>query len=403
VSGSTPVIEMRGLGKRYTKYDDRPLLVNHLRFWHRTTRSDLWALRGIELEIGAGESVGILGRNGAGKSTLLQLLAGVTAPTEGLVRVRGRVAPLLSVGVGFHPELTGRENVYVNGTVLGLSKATLDRKFDDIVQFAELEAFIDTPVKFYSSGMFVRLGFSVAVEAEPDILLVDEVLSVGDFSFSMRSFERMQQIRAQGATLVVVSHNLNAIRGYSDRTLLINQGELIFDGPTPEGIGRYYQLLEPKREVAGDSDATGINTVEDGPSLELIDFDLVDDAGSATSYVHAGDLGVVRIETRARGDIDRPFANVTIATERGVVVYSVSNADTPFRPLRDGERAVMTFRLPLHLVSGGYVVAASLHSGTFADSVVLAQAEKVSFFVAGRQLVGGVADLGGEFDLQSAD
>ena len=396
---SDPVIQMQGLSKRFTKYDDRPMLVNHLRFWHRTTRSDLWALRDIDMDIGPGESVGILGRNGAGKSTLLQLLAGVTAPTEGVVRVRGRVAPLLSVGVGFHPELTGRENVYVNGTVLGLSQAALDRKFDDIVAFAELEAFIDTPVKFYSSGMFVRLGFSVAVEAEPDILLVDEVLSVGDFSFSMRSFERMQQIRAEGATLVVVSHNLNAIRGYSDRTLLINQGNLLFDGPTPEGINRYYQMLDPARGGAADADEP-VEVGDDSRSLELLGFDLVDDAGTATSYVRAGDRGVVRIEARARGDIDRPFANVTIATERGVVVYSDTNADTPFPPLRDGEKVVMTLRLPLHLVSGGYVVAASLHGGTLADNVLLARAEPTSFFVAGRQMVGGVADLGGEFGVE---
>jgi ABC-type polysaccharide/polyol phosphate transport system ATPase subunit len=397
-----PVIEMHGMGKRYTKYDDRPLLVNHLRFWHRTTRSDLWALRGVELEVSAGESIGVLGRNGAGKSTLLQLLAGVTAPTEGVVRVRGRVAPLLSVGVGFHPELTGRENIYVNGTVLGLDRATLDRRFDDIVQFAELERFIDTPVKFYSSGMFVRLGFSVAVEARPDILLVDEVLAVGDFAFQLRCFERMQQIRDAGTTLVVVSHNLNAIRGYCERTVVVHEGALVFDGPTFEGINTYYQLLETAKEIPLDTTPGGPVTLEEG-ALDLVGFDLADEQGRPTGHVRTGDTGVLRIEAVARRDIERPFANFTIATESGTVVYSDTNNRTPFRSLRTGERVRLSLQLPLRLVSGGYVAAASLLDGTLADHKLLGRAEPISFFVTGRPMAGGIVDLGGEFGVQAVD
>jgi len=395
------VISLSGVGKRYVKYDDRPLLVNHLKFWHRTSRSDLWALRNVEFDIEPGESVGILGRNGAGKSTLLQLLAGVTAPTEGVVRVRGRVAPLLSVGVGFHPELTGRENVYVNGTVLGLEKGTIDRRFDAIVEFAELEKFIDTPVKFYSSGMFVRLGFAVAVEADPDILLVDEVLAVGDFAFQMRSFERMKEIRANGATLVTVSHNLNAIRGYCDRTVVLHEGGTAFDGPTFEGISRYYQLMG--QAESDDPVEAQAQVREDREALELLAFDLVDEDGQPLGHVRTGDKAALRIEARARRDIPTPFVSLMISTEKRIVIYNDTNCETPFPPIRAGERVAMQVRLPLHLVTGGYFASATVNDGTLTDHVLIARTEPVSFYVTGRGLVSGVVDLGGEFSLGPVD
>ncbi|MGH9084268.1 MAG: ABC transporter ATP-binding protein, partial [Acidimicrobiales bacterium] len=211
---SQPVIELRGAGKQYTKYEDAPMLLNRILSYRpgQTRRSKLWAIRGVDLQVEAGETVGVIGRNGSGKSTMLRMLAGVTAPSEGMVAARGRVAPLIAVGVGFHPELTGRENIYVNGTILGLARAEIERKLDDILSFAEIDDFIDTPVKFYSSGMFVRLGFAVAVAARPDILLIDEVLAVGDYAFQAKCYERMDEMRAEGATVLVVSHNLNVVR-----------------------------------------------------------------------------------------------------------------------------------------------------------------------------------------------
>ena len=398
-----PVIELQEVSKRYVKYDDRPLLVNHLRFWHRTERSQLWALRDIDFDVRSGESLGVLGRNGAGKSTLLQLLAGVTAPTNGVVRVRGRVAPLLSVGVGFHPELTGRENVYVNGTVLGLDKAAIDRRFDDIVAFAELEKFIDTPVKFYSSGMFVRLGFSVAVEAEPDILLVDEVLAVGDFAFQLRSFERMQQIRANGTTLVVVSHNLNAIRGYCERVVVLHEGKLAFDGPTIEGISNYYQIMGQLQSPSDDPVAARSQVREDPNALELHSFDLIDESGNPTAHVRTGDKATLRISASARRDIESPFMSVTITTEGGAVIYSDNNCAAPFPRIREGQQVAMDVRLPLHLTTGSYLVSATVGDGTLTDQVLIGRTAASAFFVAGRNLVSGLVDLGGEFTVAPAD
>jgi ABC-2 type transport system ATP-binding protein len=398
VSDRDSVIELHGVGKRYTKYEDRPTLVNALRR-RRTTRSHLWAVRGVDLHVERGESIGVLGRNGAGKSTMLQMLAGVTAPTEGVLTVRGRVAPLISVGVGFHPELTGRENVFVNGTVLGMSKAMLERRFDDIVQFAELEKFIDTPVKFYSSGMFVRLGFSVAVEADPDILLIDEVLAVGDFNFQLRCFERMEQIRSNGTTLVVVSHNLNAVRGFCDRTVLLHQGEKVFDGPTFEGIGRYYQTLgaAPKEE---DGEPLPGEVGRERDTVEVLGFELHSSAGRPTAHLHSGDEGIFRMHVRALRDVDEPFIGFTIASESGVAVYSDTNRPTPFPPLKAGESATVDIKVRLALAVGGFTASSSVHRTQGEGSVLLARAEPIQFFVSGRGMASGLADLEGAFSLE---
>jgi ABC-type polysaccharide/polyol phosphate transport system ATPase subunit len=393
---SDSVISLRDVGKRFTKYDDHPTMLGALRRGRRTTRSHLWAVRGVDLDVQRGESVGVLGRNGAGKSTMLQMLAGVTAPTEGVVRVRGQVAPLISVGVGFHPELTGRENVYVNGTILGMSRAAVDRKFDDIVQFAELESFIDTPVKFYSSGMFVRLGFSVAVEAEPDILLIDEVLAVGDFAFQLRCFERMEAIRTGGTTLVVVSHNLNAVRGFCDRTVLLHKGEKVFDGPTFEGIGRYYQLLgqAPKDEDDGPGGAE-----RETDTLVIEGFELRAATGRPTAHLSSGDECVFRIHARALADVAEPFVGFTIASESGVAVYSDTNVSDPLPDLRAGEKVSFDITVRADLATGGFTASSSVHRRRGEGSVLLARAEPLQFFVSGRGLVSGLADLGGKFSL----
>jgi ABC-2 type transport system ATP-binding protein len=385
------VISLRGVSKRYVKYDDQPMLVNALRLRTRTRRSSLVALRAIDLEVDAGESVGVLGRNGAGKSTLLQLLSGVTAPTTGVVRVRGKVAPLISVGVGFHPELTGRENVYVNGTILGMSGAEIDQRLDAIVDFAEVEAFIDTPVKFYSSGMFVRLGFAVAVAADPDILLVDEVLAVGDFPFQMKCFARMQEIRERGTTIVVVTHNINVIRGFCDRGLVLNEGGLVFDGPTFDAISTYYA-------VAGQVPSTDLDEEVGGrEALEIESLELLDRSGKATLHIDSGDQATVRLRVRAFTDIAKPFVGMTIASERGVIVYTDTNRMTPFPALAAGESATYDISLPMTLAGGGYRVTSSVHALDGMDSTQLDRATPVTFFVSGRGLVSGVVDLGATF------
>ena len=205
----------------------------------RQPLEDFWALRDVSFEVRRGEVVGIIGRNGAGKSTLLKILSRVTGPTSGSVKIKGRVASLLEVGTGFHPELTGRENIYLNGTILGMKKKEIDAKFDEIVAFAEIEQFIDTPVKRYSSGMYVRLAFAVAAHLEPEILIVDEVLAVGDIEFQKKCLGKMKDISGEGRTVLFVSHNMQAIRQLCGRGILLEKGSIKFAGSSQEALNCY--------------------------------------------------------------------------------------------------------------------------------------------------------------------
>ncbi len=202
-------------------------------------RERFWALKDVSLEIKHGEVVGLIGRNGAGKSTLLKILSRITEPTTGIGRVYGRVGSLLEVGTGFHPELTGRENIYLNGAILGMQKSEIRRKFDQIVEFAEVEKFIDTPVKHYSSGMYLRLAFSVAAHLEPEILLVDEVLAVGDAGFQRKCMNRMQEVGQEGRTVIFVSHNMQAVTRLCDRAILLHEGKVYEDGPARQVVSNY--------------------------------------------------------------------------------------------------------------------------------------------------------------------
>ncbi|HEX3794022.1 MAG TPA: ABC transporter ATP-binding protein [Acidimicrobiales bacterium] len=240
---SQPAIELTHVTKRYFKLQDQAMLLKSIMPFSHKVKDELLALSDVSFAVQPGETVGILGRNGAGKSTLMRMLAGVTSPSEGLVRIAGRVAPLLSVGVGFHQEMSGRENVHVNGMLLGLSRDEVNRRFDEIVEFSEIGDFIDTPVKFYSSGMYMRLGFSVAVHVEPQILLLDEVLAVGDVAFQLKCFDRMRELQRRGTTIIMVSHSMHAIRLMCPRVLLFRKGRMEFDGDAESAISRHHQLL----------------------------------------------------------------------------------------------------------------------------------------------------------------
>jgi len=208
-----------------------------------TSLEEFWALKDVSFEVGRGDVIGIIGRNGAGKSTLLKILSRITEPTTGRIRIKGRVASLLEVGTGFHPELTGRENIFLNGAILGMSKTEIRRKFDEIVSFAEVERFLDTPVKRFSSGMYVRLAFSVAANLEPEILLVDEVLSVGDTSFQKKCLGKMRGFaEGDGRTVFLVSHNMGAIKSLCHRVILIDQGRIIENSDPSNAISSYFDI-----------------------------------------------------------------------------------------------------------------------------------------------------------------
>jgi lipopolysaccharide transport system ATP-binding protein len=272
MASSDVVLRAEGLGKHYVigeRERYRTLRETIMKAFRRRDQSDqadddrhLWALREVGFEIDHGEVVGVIGRNGAGKSTLLKVLSRVTEPTEGRLTVRGRVGSLLEVGTAFHLELTGRENVYLNGSILGMRRREIEQKFDEIVEFAEIERFIDTPVKRFSTGMYLRLAFSVAAHLEPDILLVDEVLAVGDAAFQRKCLGKMDEVGRGGRTVLFVSHNMAAIRSLCDRGLVLEAGRLAFDGAIAEAITHYLESMENEETAPRHGRALDIRRLE---------------------------------------------------------------------------------------------------------------------------------------------
>lgn len=248
---SVQEIEFRNVSKRFQLAEGRTLReFVPLLFKGQGFSEPFYALRDISFSIGRGETIGMVGRNGSGKSTILKLIAGVMAPSKGEVRVLGRVSPLIELGAGFHPDLTGRENIHLNASILGMTSREINEQFTPIVDFAELWEFIDTPVKRYSSGMYMRLGFSVAIHSNPEILLVDEVLSVGDTYFQEKCLAKMHEFQARGTTIVVVSHTLELIRKFCERAMLIDGGRLLAEGTPAEVVARYREILPASLETA---------------------------------------------------------------------------------------------------------------------------------------------------------
>lgn len=269
-----PAIQVLGLGKKYrithlprqqyralrdviAEGFRKAVAVNAKSLEQYPKEEDFWALRDVSFEVGIGERVGIIGRNGAGKSTLLKLLSRITAPSAGRITLRGRVASLLEVGTGFHPELTGRENVYVNGSILGMARSEIRRKFDEIVDFANIEQFLDTPVKRYSSGMYTRLAFAVAAHLDPEILLVDEVLAVGDAEFQAKCLGKMESISSEGRTVLFVSHNMSAVATLCERAILLQKGREAMDGHVDAVISHYLETAPSMENLMARVDRVG--------------------------------------------------------------------------------------------------------------------------------------------------
>jgi ABC-type polysaccharide/polyol phosphate transport system ATPase subunit len=238
-------LSFKSVGVRFRMYREKVITLKEAvlnGFRHLKTADDFWALQGIDLHIGRGESVALIGHNGSGKSTLLKLAAGVLLPTTGTVHIEGRVSPMIELAAGFDPDLTGRDNVYLNGALMGYARKQMHEKFDRIVEFSELAEFIDMPVKNYSSGMYARLGFAIAADVDPEILIIDEVLAVGDEKFQAKCTERINQIRATGCTIIYVSHSMESVRQLCDRVVVLHHGRLVHDGAPDAAIARYREL-----------------------------------------------------------------------------------------------------------------------------------------------------------------
>lgn len=328
----------------------------------------VWALRDVSFEVQRGEVVGIIGANGAGKSTLLKILSRITEPTEGTAEIRGRVASLLEIGTGFHLELTGRDNIYLNGAILGMKKSEIDRHFDEIVAFSEIEKFIDTPVKHYSSGMYLRLAFGVAAHMNPEILLVDEVLAVGDVAFQKKCLGKLGDVSQQGRTSLFVSHNLDAILHLVHRVIVLHEGRISFEGPPAEGVSHYLDLM-----------SNGANAQEWKNDAENITVLSLKVAPLTGSEVRSGCGLSIQIEYQSTYLIPDPLIIVGIRGARGESIYGIfsQNMDPSIRQLP--LRGCLTCETgEINLTPGYCYISLTIWSG---ENKIFFQPKLAEFFV----------------------
>ena len=342
---------------------------------------EFWALNDVSYEIRRGESVAIIGHNGAGKSTMLKHLSGVLQPTSGTLSVNGRLAAMIEVGAGFHGDLTGRENVFLNGVIMGMSRAEIRAKFDEIVDFSGLEAFIDTPVKRYSSGMYARLGFAVAAHIEPEILVIDEVLSVGDATFQAKGLAKMKSILKSGATVIFVSHNLQAVADVCSRSLLMEKGRLLHDGPTSAVIQSYMESLR------------ATNTHNEQDSVYVSNVAVTSPVGHKLDF-KSGEEATVAITVTARKPVHQLDCVLTVGNEKlqNVFVTSARRINQQVVDLVAGESLTYRFSLKLNLTAGRYYVSIDLQQGgavEHAHAAIMA----ASFLVTSDYMASGGAQL----------
>ncbi len=359
------VIHGEGLGKRYHRglqVDDglrhslEAFLRSPIASLRRKKEETFWALQDVSLQVKEGEVLGLIGRNGAGKTTLLKILSRITRPTTGWAEIHGRVGSLLEVGTGFHPELTGRENAFLSGAILGMGKAEIARKFDEIVAFAELEKFIDTPVKHYSSGMYVRLAFAVAAHLEPEILLVDEVLAVGDINFQKKCLGKMGDVARAGRTVVLVSHSMAAINALCSRCIILDKGGVEFDGSTAEATARYYA---ESLEIVDSSDLSARPRKGNGKArFTSICVQPLDSSGRSLDIAYPGCDLSVSVKFECQSDFAPANLAIIFYDSSGYRVIDTNTAQKgEFVSLQAGQTATANFLLrEVLLKPGKYLV-----------------------------------------------
>lgn len=384
LAGLSPAIRVRGLSKHYRRTSSgHQLRTLKSALLERTLVAGLdageaiTALEDISFDVGRGEAIGLIGSNGSGKSTLLKIAAGILRPTSGELDVSGRVAALIELGAGFHPEISGRENIFINGAVLGLSKREIEERFDAIVDFSGLADFIEEPVKNYSSGMYVRLGFAVAIHTEPDVLMVDEVLSVGDEAFAHKCLRRIEEFLARGKTLLLVSHSLDLIEQVCDRALWLDRGHLRLDGHPRRVIDAYREAIaeiegeEHRRdqvarqdEQAADEETEDQDVLRWGSGIATIERLRIVAGGEERYHLRSGEAVRFEIDVSVQEDLDDFVFGIAIATPRGQVVWGTNTELGGFEgdTLRAGPRSVRIDCPSLRLAPGEYTVDLAAHA-----------------------------------------
>jgi ABC-2 type transport system ATP-binding protein len=366
-------ISVQGVGKRFKRYRERPTSLKERLIRFRTTADEFWALRHVDADVPEGQTLGLLGPNGAGKTTLLKIIGGILRPNEGMVTTRGRIATLLALGAGFHAELTGRENVYLNASILGLSKGQIDRLFDDIIGFAELEDFVDTQVKFYSSGMYVRLGFAVAVHVDPAILLVDEVLAVGDIAFQRKCLDKVSSFQREGRTIVFVTHAPDLVLRVCHQALMLENGVISAQGK-PTDVVHEFRLAMAKKDLAYTWD-------EGTREIEIVSAEVFGADGTSRDWFAPGDEVVIQLDLKANTPVENPVVSFALHDQQNQFVFG-TNTDwrDVFFPRFEGKHRVQFVLKSLPFVDGRYYVTLGVHSRD-SSRVYHLQEQRYSFAV----------------------
>ncbi|MCU0270666.1 MAG: ABC transporter ATP-binding protein [Acidimicrobiales bacterium] len=396
-------VQVRDVWESFRVYHERAQgLRDRLFAGRRNVVEEFWALRGVSLELEPGDTVGLIGENGSGKSTLLKCIAGIYTPTRGEVRTWGRTASMLELGAGFHGDLTGRENVYLNGSILGFSKRQVDAVFDEMIDFAgpQVAEAIDRPVRTYSSGMYLRLGFSVSVHLEPDILIIDEVLAVGDARFVQKCFDRIHELKRKGVTIAVVSHDLETVASLCERAVYLVRGEVVAAGPAVEVVDRY------REDVTTAAPGGAISRWEGGAvygtgAMQLHDIRLTTSTGA--EGVATGDRLAVEFDAVAHEDVANPVFGMIVRANDGTYLY---DTNTLWRrqgtgAVQPGGRLAVRFEFVANLLPGRYVVtvAASRHDG---KQIYDWHTDALGFDVVGDFVANGLADLEGDISVEAA-
>ncbi len=384
-------IEVSNVTKVYRLYD-RPIdrLKESLSRSGKSLHKDFYALEGVSFTVGKGESLGIIGVNGSGKSTILKIITGVLSPTSGEIRSEGKISALLELGAGFNMEYTGIENVYMNGTMMGFTRKEMDEKLPGILEFADIGDFIHQPVKSYSSGMFVRLAFALAINVDPEILIVDEALSVGDVFFQAKCYHRMDELRKKGTTILMVTHDMSSVLKYCDRTVILHKGKLVAEGKPGEMVDLYKKILAGQMNVLSDmlserngekspeteekpEKKTGENLMRSEMNVnplvneygngkaEIYDFGIIDEQGKLTNLVLKGESFTIKEKIRFRDRVESPIFTFTIRDKKG---NDLTGTNTMFEgvetgTLEKGEEYTVTFRQKMDLQGGEYLISMS--------------------------------------------
>ena len=361
--------------------------------------TDFWALKDISFQLEKGETLGLVGPNGCGKSTLLQIVSGILPPTYGRVVTRGRIAALLELGAGFNPEFTGRENVYLNGEILGLSRAEIDRAFPSIEAFAEIGEFIERPVKEYSSGMYVRLAFSTAIHVDPEILIVDEALAVGDAVFANRCVRKFQELRERKITVLFVSHDLGLVKQLSDRAILLLHGRIEAQGAPKDVINRYIGLVLARQDSAVEKDerVRGSFRHGDGTS-EILGVEILDECGQPLACVTSGQPVIVSVRSRFHQATRDPMVGILIRTRIGMDVYGTNTRieNVQLGELSPGDELEVRFRMECWLTPQSYTLTVATQNADGSSHDWLDDA--IAFDVVDTRVAAGVANLRAEVE-----